>query len=603
MISVEDLENDPINKGFDVEPDKLEEILLESRRKYFVGEEPDFSDKSYDTLVTILNEVKPDNQISKTIGWRSKDTLPFYAGSLNKVFENDIDKFTKWIKKFTGPYVITPKFDGLSGIFYVKNGKQLLFTRGDGLTGTNISHRIPFISGIPYETAFDYAIRGELILSKTSFKNYFKGEKNPRSSVAGMINRKSVDNKLKYIEFVPYELISYKGSDRIKPSAQFELMTELTTNVIKPKLTATISVEKLLRMFNSLTEKLDYVIDGIVITNDKSYERKEENPKHSIAFKPVIFESKISTVKSIEWNVSRWKTIIPTIIIEPVQLDGTEVNRVTGNNAKHMINKKIGVGSKVEVIKSGAIIPKIIKVIKEVDVVLPDIPHKWDETGTHIVANENSNEENIKAITYFYTTIGAKGISAGLIKRLYENDYKTIQSIKNISEIELLQIDGFKDKSARNFIETRDSALNNATLDQIMVGSSCFGKSIGIRKLKLLFDANVKLDKDTTESDLTNVKGIGPSNAKVILEGIIPFNTFYQSLNINAKKVKKTVTSDKVVLFTGFRDKEIEQEYINNGYTIASSLTKKTTLVLYKGDKTAKVNKAIENGIEVKKII
>ena len=144
-----------------------------------------------------------------------------------------------------------------------------------------------------------------------------------------------------------------------------------------------ITEQKLSALFESTRAREKYECDGIVVTSNITYIRATEKlPDYSFAFKMVV-NTQIgeSTVLGIKWKVSKCGYINPTLVIKPVHIAGATIQNITGNNASFVIKNKLGVGAQIAVIRSGDVIPKVHEVLKgSSNVLLPDIPHKWNES-------------------------------------------------------------------------------------------------------------------------------------------------------------------------------------------------------------------------------
>jgi NAD-dependent DNA ligase len=202
------------------------------------NETPIMTDTEYDILFEQVKKSDPQNSILKQTGAplpsleKNKVTLPYFMGSMDKI-KPDTDALIQWKKKFTGPYVISCKLDGVSGLYTVETNPNpicKLYTRGDGKVGQDISHLIPYLRLPNINTKTMVAIRGEFIVSKENFKKYNQYA-NPRNMVAGIINQKSKNmdtDILKDVDFVAYELVTPLK----KASEQLSILKELDIDVV-----------------------------------------------------------------------------------------------------------------------------------------------------------------------------------------------------------------------------------------------------------------------------------------------------------------------------------------------------------------------------------
>ena len=150
---------------------------------------------------------------------KDKVKLPYEMWSMNKI-KPDINEINKFKKKYKGPYIISAKIDGVSALYSTENGKNKLYTRGNGTHGQNIDHLIEYLNLPKIE---NITVRGELIIKEKVFiEKYGDNYSNSRNFIAGLVNRKKISNEdkkmFKTIDFVAYELIV---PENLKPSDQF----------------------------------------------------------------------------------------------------------------------------------------------------------------------------------------------------------------------------------------------------------------------------------------------------------------------------------------------------------------------------------------------
>ena len=258
------------------------------------------------------------------------------------------NKLDTWISTHKGDYVLSEKLDGVSALLVYSDNTMKLYTRGTAKEGTDITSLLKYLSNIPtYETVLNYcnknnlkgstnliAFRGELIISKKVFDTkWSKTLKNARNGVAGLVNSKTVNPSLAAdTRFVCYEVVD----PRKKILDQYKIMTDLEFNTVHNKTVKNINFDFLSKYLVKRKKESRYVIDGIIVTNNELYQHNTSgNPDYAFAFKDVLEDQKaITTVKDIEWKVSKDGYIVPTVIIDSVDIGGVTISRVTGDNAK-----------------------------------------------------------------------------------------------------------------------------------------------------------------------------------------------------------------------------------------------------------------------------
>ena len=193
----------------------------------------------------------------------------------------DTDALATWMGKYRGPYVLSCKLDGVSGLYSTEEKVPKLYTRGDGKVGQDISHLIPHLR-LPKTKGV--VIRGEFIIPKSMFEKKYKTKfANPRNMFAGIINNKTITNEIaniiKDIQFVAYEVIKpaelspSKQMEYLKAINQYNVLYKTETNIHN------LTNEQLSDTLIEWRNNSIYEIDGIIVTNDKVYERKKEgNP-------------------------------------------------------------------------------------------------------------------------------------------------------------------------------------------------------------------------------------------------------------------------------------------------------------------------------------
>ncbi len=206
---------------------QLSEIIHIANKNYY-NNVPIMTDNEYDIVKEFIEQKFPKSTILENIGApveKNKVKLPYEMASMDKI-KPDTNALLHWQKRFTGRYIVSCKLDGVSAL-YTTNGKvHKLYTRGDGKIGQDISHLIPYLK-LPNNK--NIVIRGELIITKNDFENHLKHSfANPRNLVSGLVNQKKIDENIKYVRFVAYELIH----PELIPSEQFHFLQTLDMDVV-----------------------------------------------------------------------------------------------------------------------------------------------------------------------------------------------------------------------------------------------------------------------------------------------------------------------------------------------------------------------------------
>ena len=582
---------------------ELQKKIKDASDAYY-NDDQIIEDEEFDQLVERLRELDPENPIFKEIGAPiRKDVvkvkLPFHMGSLDKIKPNTRE-FDLWFERHNSPYFITQKLDGISGLVEYKEEEIKIYTRGDGKYGQDISFlkdhlRLPKIKK-------NVAVRGEFIMKKEVFeKKYSKDYPKARSVVSGVINSKTPSKDiLKDIDFLVYELVFPEG---YKWSKQFETLEKMKFSVPDFFKRRVLDVFELENQLSYMKKTSHYEIDGLVVSEDKNFERKKSgNPDYSVAFK-VNSEGITTVVEEVIWNPSKYGVLVPKIKISPVIIDGDKVTYATAFNAKYILENKIGKGTKIKIVKSGDVIPYISKIIKSTEPEFPDLVYHWNETGVDITldSQEGNSEINTKRLLNFFTTLKIENVNIGVVKKLYENGFDTTEKIFKMSIEDFMTLPAVKEKSANKIFNSIHKILDNPVrLERVMASSLAFGNGFGEKKLGIIVEAYPDiLKRKLNTNDIIKLDGFSEKTASLFIRNLPEFLKFLkknQYFNFSEKEKKK----GEIIVFSGFRDKELEERILSRGGEIGNSVTSKTNLLIVKDDKeTSKTKKAKELKIKI----
>jgi NAD-dependent DNA ligase len=595
------------------------EIITQANDAYYNSNNPLLSDNEFDIVKEYAESKYAKNTALQQIGapvGRNKVELPFNMPSMDKI-KPDTNILDKWKRKYGGPYVLSCKLDGVSGLYTTQGSTPKLYTRGDGKIGQDISHLIPYLK-LPKVT--NIAVRGEFIIKKQTFDQKYKHSfANPRNMVSGIINSKQVDTKIRDLDFVAYEMIV----PSLKPSSQMKKLEELSFQVVQHVSQPTITNEYLSSVLVDWRTNHIYEIDGIIVGDDHIYPRTNKNPEHAFAFKMVISDQVAEAkVVDVEWNVSKTGYLKPRVEIEPIKLGGVTIKHATGFNGNFIESNKIGVGAIIEIIRSGDVIPYIKSVITPAETPkMPNIPYTWNSTHIDImIDNFDTNETLIeKRITNFFTTLEVESLSSGNVKRIMKSGYNTIPKILRMTKQDFGKVEGFKEKMAEKVYTSIRDKVNNATLVQIMVASNMLGRGLGERKLAPIMNTFPDIltsseSKQSKVSKLQTINGIGKENATSFVANMDAFIKFLKDTQLEYKlreKVsspspKKSVNTshplyNQQVVMTKVRDAEIIAALKNNGGELVDNVKKGILAVITKNTQEVsnKINKAKEMNIPI----
>jgi hypothetical protein len=280
-LIMDDFKGNGITVLAQLNENQLATILRELNDAYY-NEQPLLTDNEYDIVKEYIENKYPSNQVLQDVGApveRNKVKLPYEMWSMDKI-KPDTNALTNWMAKYSGPYVLSCKLDGVSGLYSTEGKEPKLYTRGNGKIGQDISHLIPYLR-LPKTK--NIVIRGEFIIPKGVFLFKYKTTfANPRNMVSGIVNQKSITDAVKDINFVAYEVIK----PELKPSAQMDLLKTLDVECVFYKIESTLSNELLSDTLVNLRSNYRYEIDGITV--DKNTEGAIEKTKLGIRYEELM---------------------------------------------------------------------------------------------------------------------------------------------------------------------------------------------------------------------------------------------------------------------------------------------------------------------------
>jgi DNA ligase (NAD+) len=599
--------------------------ILRELTKAYHNQSPLLTDSEYDIIKDYFELTEPlaYSSWSKEVGApveqnKNKAILPYQMASMDKI-KPDTNILLSWTKKFQGPYVLSCKLDGVSGLYTTEDQTPKLYTRGDGKVGQDVSYLIPYLN-LPKNKGI--VIRGEFIIKKNVFETKYKNEfANPRNMVAGIINHKAVDkNKIQDVDFVAYEVIK----PILNPKEQMEfVLNTLKTKCVFNRLEPNISNELLSQLLIDNRRLYDYEIDGIIVTNNKVYERKLGNPEHAFAFKMILSDQLAeASVVDVIWSPSKDGYLKPRVQILPINLGGVRIEYATGFNGAFIKNNNIGIGAIIQIIRSGDVIPHILNITTPASAPkMPTQSYKWNPTNVDIIL-DNMDQDIIvreKNITGFFKGIEVEGLGSGNISRIMEAGYDTVPKIINMTTTDFLKVEGFKSTMSNKIYNGIKDKTTSASLVTLMSASNLFGRTLGERKIELIMSEypDILISKESTQEKtqkILAVKGIAEKSATAFVESIESFNNFIKECGLenklhnqpSYKKVEPNVELkvgdplyNKTIIMTGFRDKNLEDKIKNAGAKLGSSVSKNTYLVIVKNleEDTTKATDAKKLGI------
>ena len=488
-----------------------------------------------------------------------------------------------------------------------------MYTRGAGTEGQDVSHLLSVIR-LPELPRGNWAIRGEAIISRESFTKWQGKRKNPRSMTAGLINTDipNLNREMaEDIDFVAFEVIQ----PHLTPSNGYQWLEDHHFTTVHHHKCKTLSANRLTKLLHQRREESAYDIDGIVVYQDRLNPYPEEgNPEHAFAFKGVT-EIKSTTIKQIKWNPSKDGLLVPTIHVRPVTLARTTVSQVTGIHARNVVQNGLGVGAKIQLIKSGEIIPRVIAVLRRAEPTLPDEGVEWDKNEVNLILSDPDSNSDVQIVrlTKFVQDIGVVGLSKGIIARLYHEGYQTIHQLLSIHPKDLARLEGFGERSATKIVKAMETALEELDLLTLMIASNLLGRSMNKKRLGAVLDSYPEIVEEYSprrharwEARISDLPGFGPKNTQVFLDNLPVFQQFYhQFIREHPVRAHEGIQecgdqfAGMSIVFTGFRNAKMEEYIKSHGGVIKGDVSKNTSLLIWDKSKGGKYKRAVELGIEI----
>lgn len=642
---------------------ELLQLLNKYEQAYYSGEAL-ISDEEYDALkeqyVSQYGEYEFVPSEGDTGFKRVKHLYPLK--SLDKVQLSDKEKLKKELKRLW-PVVIMPKFDGLS----IEIQPELKFiTRGNGEEGDDVTAQcmqisdINIIKGLTFEN--NGSLRAEIIMTHSDFNSLNEERSthnlelfsNCRNAAAGMLRNLDLD-KVKGLTVIIYENLGSTSAHsisihNIENTIGKEILNR-TSNIRITPVYKPATIDNALSYLDSLEEfrqSIDYDIDGWVVKSDKDNSLEHfggytgHHPKNAFAVKGEA-KGAWTRIKSITWQVGK-ENITPVAELEPVHIEGSTISRATLHNWSQMkaleltmLYKDLHHRTLAYVIKANDVIPAITHVLHEIDkgystfdgyTEILHAPSKCPVCGGDTAIKESSSNSEILICTNedCSAKIQAKaelmasrealdivGLSEGTITKILNTyEINSHEEILNITKEQILDLDGFAEKSAQSLYDSIQKAIKKQSIDKVLYASAIplIGKSTAkdICKTYTIDELSDILAKSDTEAikDLCKIKGIGKETANSLVKYKEKFKRVFIMIDeVTDIAIKNNPNKEQYsICITGQRE-PFKHIIETAGHKVTSSVSKKTkALVAADGDlTTSKAIKALELKIPIIKSV
>ncbi len=631
---------------------------------YYVLAKPVISDAEYDALMKELIELEsrfpnlqsPDSP-SQRVGGKPLQGFKqvvheFRMMSLDNTYSiDDLKEFDRKVKDTVGKqaYTVQQKIDGVAVSLRYEDGVFIQgLTRGDGLTGDDITLNLRTIKTIPlklHNSTFNsdtLIVRGEVYMPLSSFqRNNLERQKqglepfaNPRNATAGSLklldSRELAKRGLAFMAHSPLRPKSWDGN------SFYALICTLQESGIPviPDIELCEDIDKVLKYIENWEEKrhnLPYAVDGVVIKVNSLLARQKlgataKAPRWAVAYKYPA-EQVTTRLLDIELNVSRTGSLNPVAILKPVHISGTMVSRASLFNEQEIRRKALKIGDWVLVEKGGEIIPKVIKSIperrdgSEREFKMPEFCpvcgsklKKYPDEVAYRCINRDC-PAILKASLALYASRGAadiEGMGYKLIEQLVDKGLvKSIADIYELDKAQLLELERMGEKSVQNLLEGIQTSKTRP-FDRILFGLGIrFLGSTGAHALVEHFSNIDELMTVSTE-ELSKIEGIGQITAQSVKD----FFSNPRNLNLLRRlrkagiRLQREETAEKnyplkglSFVFTGAMETmprdEAATKVLERGAKVSSSVSRKTSYLVVGQNPGSKYGKAKKLGIKI----
>jgi DNA ligase (NAD+) len=533
--------------------EKIQKLIdkLNYYTKLYDEGRPEISDQEWDDMYFELQKL--ENETGIYYGDSPTQNVNFQVvNQLNKVTHNhpmlslDKTKDKDVIKSFIGnkTHLAMAKMDGLTCSLRYLNGKLVSAeTRGNGIIGEDILHNALQVKNIPHKINFkdELIIDGEIICTYNDFKDFEAEYKNPRNFASGSIRLlDSKESAMRKLTFVAWDVV--KGLEDIETLSSKLIMLKYNLNFTIVPYICDSDIENSISYITEKSKELGYPIDGLVFkcnlcTDYLAAGRTDHHFKGGMAYK-FYDEEYETTLLDVEWTMGRTGVLTPVAILEPIEIDGTEVSRASLHNISIM--KELGIkyqDTKVMVYKANMIIPQISKVLpydaeKASVIEIPEICpicggnteiRKDNDSEMLYCINPHCEGKFINRLDHFCGKRGLdiKGLSTATLEKLINwgwiSSYIDIYNLENKSN-EWKNKAGFGEKSVERILEAIQNS-KNTTLEAVIAaaGIPLIGRTVAKELCKYIKTYDEFKEKINSGFDFTEYAGFGEAMKDALL--------------------------------------------------------------------------------------
>lgn len=656
--------------------EELRKSIEYHNKMYYDKDDPEISDYDYDMLLmelealeenfpTLVSDNSPTNKVGGSASRKFspvKHVIPME--SLHDSFskENIIDFCNRISKEIEHPqFVVEPKIDGLSvSLEYINGNFVRGSTRGDGITGEDITENLKVIQSVPKilnEPIPFIEVRGEVYMSNENFLklvetqelNSEKVFKNPRNAAAGSLRQKnSKITESRNLDIFIFNIQRISGKTISTHIESLELLNKLGFTVL-PFYKLCNDQSEIIYEIDRIGEirgSLQFQTDGAVVKLNSFNDRNligstSKFPKWAEAYKYPP-EEKETKLLDIEVNVGRTGVLTPIAIFEPVHIAGSTVSRATLHNEDFIKEKDIRIGDTVIIRKAGEIIPEVVKVKlenREENSKPFSMPRQCPSCGSLTFREENESAircENtecpaqlLRHLIHFVSRDGMDidGLGESLLEILVNNEenddirlinidkgVSRIKSLADIYNLDFEEITKIKGMGKKSVAHLRESIEDSKKRDLSKLIYALGIRHIGVQAAKLLSKTFNNIDKimNATLEEISFIDGIGNIMAQSVIDYFLLPQTKelisklkekgVNMLSIDNQNVDKRLLGKTFVLtgtLSNYNRLEATKIIEDLGGKVSSSVSKKTSYVLAGEEAGSKLDKAVKLGITI----
>lgn len=632
--------------------DRLVEILTNASRVYYQNDGEIMPDREYDALYDELAALEaetgysPDGSPTKNVGHTvisSLEKVTHASPMLSLDKTKDEAKLSSFLSDREG--ILSWKLDGLAIELAYNNGVfERAVTRGNGYVGEDISHNARFFINLPKKISFAgrLAIRGEAVIL---FKDFEKinaslpeGQKykNPRNLCSGTVRQ--LDSRISASRPVHFFAYSVREAENISfetKSEYLDFLTNLGFSAVKHEKVTSGDVAAAVERFRDSAPSEAFATDGLVLTfNDISYGKSlgetSKFPRDSVAFKWSDETSETALI-TVEWSTSRTGLINPVAVFEPVEIEGTTVERASLHNVSVFEAHRLGPGDTLLVYKANMIIPQIAENLTGSATLKPPescpVCGRPSEiavsggTSQLYCTNPNCMARLILTVSHYASrdAMNIEGLSEQTIEKFaalgFLANYADIYRLY-LHEDEIISMKGFGQKSFLKLTGAIERS-KSCRLHNFIYGLGI--NNVGLANAKLLcssFGNDIERIANATTDELTALPGFGPviagslsayfadeNNLKIMYDALSYLNVEKPAADV---RQNAPALSGKTLVITGdtmhFENRKELQELIEKkGGRVSSSVSVKTSYLINNDNTSAsqKNKKARELGVAI----